>query len=119
MNNYEKVCRSNLNRPQFQRSVIEVSEQSIVQSLQGIKIISLHPEFRSTYEDTADDYSVNIMDTEDDPTTPSQLLIQYRHSKLWVMEDSGSSTSLVTEKMAKQRQETVIYGGAEQQNPYN
>ena len=41
------------------------------------------------------------METPDDPTTPSKLHIQYGHSKFWVMADSGSFTSIVTEQMPK------------------
>ena len=41
------------------------------------------------------------METPDDLTTPSKLQIQYGQSKFWVMVDSGSSTSIATEQMAK------------------
>ena len=34
-------------------------------------------------------------------TAPSKLHILYGHCKFWMMVDSGSSTSIVTEKMAK------------------
>ena len=54
-----------------------------------------------TYDDSADEYSVDMMETPDDPTTTSKLRIQYGHSKFGVMVDSGSSTSIVTEQMAK------------------
>ena len=64
-------------------------------------MISLQAEIHSTYGNSDDDYSVNMMDTSNDPTTPSKLHVQYGHSKFWVMVDSGSSTSLVTEQMAK------------------
>ena len=64
-------------------------------------MISLNPVTHSTYDDSADEYSVNMMETPDDLTTPSKLHIQYGHSKFWVMVESGSSTSIVTEKMAK------------------
>ena len=53
-------------------------------------MISLDPEIPSTYEVSADDYSVNVMDTEYDPTKPSKLHIQHGHSNFWVMVDSGS-----------------------------
>ena len=64
-------------------------------------MITLNPDIRATYDDSADDYSVNILDKTDDPTTPSKLHIQYGHSKFWVMVDSRSSTSIVTEQMPK------------------
>ena len=71
------------------------------QSSDGINMISLQAEIHSTYGNSDDDYSVNMMDTTNDPTTPSKLNVQYGHSKFWVMVDSGSSTSIVTEQMAK------------------
>ena len=64
-------------------------------------MITHKPDTQSTYDDSADDYSVNMMETPDDSTTPSKLQIQYGHRKFWVMVDSGSSTSIVTEQMAK------------------
>ena len=67
-------------------------------------MISLEPEIHSTYEDSADDYSVNVMDTEYDTTKTSKLHIQHGQSKFWVKVDSGSSTSLVTEQMAKDKE---------------
>ena len=79
----------------------EIDNQGLDQQTQGINMISLNPDSHSTYDDSADEYSVNMMETPDDPTTPSKLLIQYGHSKIWVMFDSGSSTSIVTEQMAK------------------
>ena len=100
-NHFAKVCRSNLNRPSIQRSINEVDNQNMEQSSDGINMISLQAEIHSTYGDSGDEYSVNKMDTTDDPTTPSKLHIQYGHSKFWVMVDSGNSTSIVTEQMAK------------------
>ena len=100
-NHFAKVCRLNLNRPPTQRSVNEVDNQSMEQSSDGINMISLQAEIHSTYGNSDNDYSVNMMDTSNDPTTPSKLHVQYGHSKFWVMVDSGSSTSLVTEQMAK------------------
>ena len=72
------------------------------QSSDGINMISLQAEIHSTYGNSDDKYSVNMMDTTDDSTTPSKLHVQYGHSKFWVMVDSGSSTSIVTEQMAKE-----------------
>ena len=62
------------------------------------------PDNQSTYDDSADEYTVNMVETPDDSTTPSKLHIQYGNSKLLVMVDSGSSTSIVTEQMAKDRE---------------
>ena len=100
-NHYAKVCRSNPNRPQSGRSVNEIDNQGLDQQTQGINMISLNPDTHSTYDGSADEYSVNMMETPDDPTTPSKLHIQYGHSNFWVMVNSGSSTSIVTEQMAK------------------
>ena len=100
-NHFAKVCRSNLNRQQTSRSVNEIDNQSLDQPSQGIHMITHIPDTQSTYDDSADEYTVNMMETPDDSTTPSKLHIQYGHSKFWVMVDSGSSTSIVTERMAK------------------
>ena len=64
-------------------------------------MISLNPDAHSIYDDSADEYSVNMMETPDDHTTLSKLHIQYGHIKFWVMVDSGSSTSIVTEQLVK------------------
>ena len=80
-NHYAKVCRSNLNRPQSGRSVNEIDNQGLDQQTQGINMISLNPDTQSIYNDSAGEYSVNMMETPDDPTTPSKPHIQYGHSK--------------------------------------
>ena len=100
-NHYAKVRRSNLNRTQSGRSVNEIDNQGLDQQTQGINMISLNPDTHSSYDDSADEYSVNMMETPEDPTAPSKLHIQYGQSKFWVMVDSGSSTSIVMEQMAK------------------
>ena len=100
-NHFAKVCRSNLNRPQLGRSVNEIENQGLEQTTQGVNMTAPNPDTHSTYDDSTDDYSVNMMESPDDPTTPSKLHMQYGNSKFWVMVDSGSSTSIVTEQMAK------------------
>ena len=100
-NHFAKNCRSNLNRPQTQRSINEVDNQRMEQLSDGIELISLQAKIHSTNGDSGDEYSLNMMDTTDEPMTPSMLHIQYGHSKFWLLVDSGSSTSIVTEQMAK------------------
>ena len=68
-NHFAKVCRSNLSRSQNQRSINEVDNQRMEQSSDGVNMISLQAEIHSTYEDSADEYSVNLMDITDEPTT--------------------------------------------------
>ena len=99
-NHFAKVCKSNLIRQPSHRSINEVDNQRMELS-DGINMIYLQAENHSTYGDSGDEYSVNMMDTTDDPITPSKLHRQYGHSKFWVMVDSGRSTSLVTEQMIK------------------
>ena len=79
-NHFAKVCRSNLNRPETQRSINEVDNQRPEQLSDGINMISLQAAIHSTYGDSEYDKSVNMMDTTDDHTTPSKLHIQYGHS---------------------------------------
>ena len=59
------------------------------------------PDTQSSYDDSADDHSLNMMETPDNSTTASKLHIHNGHSKFWVMVDSRSSTSILTEQMAK------------------
>ena len=66
-----------------------------------MNMISLDPERHSTYENSVEEYTVNMMESTDDPIRASKLNIQYGHSKFWVMIDSGTSTSIVTEYIAK------------------
>ena len=94
--NHKAKCQA-----ETQRSVNGVDNQNMEQSSDGIHMISLQEEIHSTYGNSDNDYSVNMMDTTGDPTTPSKLHVQNGHSKFWVMVDSGSSTSIVTEKMAE------------------
>ena len=84
-----------------QRSGNEVDNQGIDQSSQGMNMNALKPDIHSKYDDSAYDYSVNIMVAADDPTTPSKIHIKYGHTKFWIMVDSGSSTNIVTEQIAK------------------
>ena len=100
-NHFAKVCRSNLNRPQLGRSVNEIENQGHDQSTQGINMIAPKLDTQSTYDDSTEDYSVNTMESSDDPTTASNLHMQYGNNKFWVIIDSGSSTSIITEQMAK------------------
>ena len=46
-------------------------------SSDGINMISLQAEIHSTYGNSGDYYSVNMMDTTNDPPTPSKLQVQY------------------------------------------
>ena len=110
-NHFAKVCRSNRNRPQLGRSVNGIENQGLQQTTQGINMIAPNLDTHSTYDDSTDDYSVNMMESPDDPTTPSKMHMQYGNSKFWVMVDSGSSTSIVTEQMV--RPGTPTHGGAE------
>ena len=45
---------------------------------------------------------VNLVFPTDGPTTPTQLNVKLGNNKYWVMVDSGSSNSLITERMARE-----------------
>ena len=92
-NHFAKVCRSNLNRPQLGRSVNEIENQGLEQTTQGINMIAPNLDTHSAYDDSTDDYSFNMMESPDDPTTPSKLHMQYGNSKFWVMVDSESAAT--------------------------
>ena len=100
-NHYAKLCRSNLNHQQSHRLVNEVDNQIIAQLSLGIKMISLDLELHPTYEEFAINYSVKMTGKTDDRSALSKLYIKSWHSKFCAVVDSGSSTSIVTEQIAK------------------
>ena len=62
-------------------------------------MVSLNDEIESITHDSEEDYSVNLVS----PTaTPTKFNVKFGNTKYWVMEDSGSSHSLITEKMARE-----------------
>ena len=63
-------------------------------------MVSLNNEIGSIREDSEDDYMVNLISPTETSPTPTKLHIKFGNTKYWVMVDSGSSNSLVTERMA-------------------
>ena len=63
-------------------------------------MVSLNNEIGSIREDSEDDYMVNLISPTQTSPTPTKLHIKFGNTKYWVMVDSGSSNSLVTERMA-------------------
>ena len=45
---------------------------------------------------------VNLVSPTDRPTTPTKLNVKLGNTEYWVMVDSGSSNSLITERMARE-----------------
>ena len=101
-NHFARVCKSNLNCPTYTQRVNEVENNNVEAITEDVNNISINNEVQSQYTNSEDDYSVNMLSPEKDKTTPAKLEIQYGNSKNWVMVDSGSSASLVTERMAKE-----------------
>ena len=101
-NHFARVCKSNLNRPTNTQRVNEIENNNLEAITEDVNNISIDNEVQSQYTNSEDDYSVNMLSPEKDKTTPAKLEIQYGNSKYWVMVDSGSSASLVTERMAKE-----------------
>ena len=99
-NSLAKVCRSNLNRYTNNRNVNEIIEPDETQNEDQINMVSLNNEMGSIREDSEDHYTVNLISTTETSPTPTTLLIKFGNTKHWVMVDSGSSNSLVTERMA-------------------
>ena len=99
-NHLAKVCRSNLSRYTNNRNVNEMIEPDETQNEEQINVVSLNNEIRSIREDLEDDYMVNLISPTETLRTPTKLHIKFGNTKYWVMVDSGSSNSLVTERMA-------------------
>ena len=98
-NHLAKVCRSNLNRYTNNRSVNKIIEPDETQNEEQINMVSLINEIRSIREDSEDYYMVNLISPTETSPTPTKLHIKFGNTKYWVMVDSGSSNSLVTERM--------------------
>ena len=101
-NHFARVCKSNLNRPTYTPRVNEIENNNVEAITEDVNNISINNEVQSQYTNSEDDYSLNMLSPEKDKTTSAKLEIQYGNSKNWVMVDSGSSASLVTERMAKE-----------------
>ena len=63
-------------------------------------MISLNTEIESIRTESEDDYMVNLISPTEVTPTPTKLHIKFGNTKYWVTVDSGSSNSLVTERMA-------------------
>ena len=101
-NLFAKVCKSNLNRPTNNQRINEIQNNDANDITENVNNISIDNDIQSEYADSEDDYTVNILSPTTDNSTPTKLEIQFGNSKYWVMVDSGSSSSLVTERMARE-----------------
>ena len=101
-NHFARVCKSNLNSPTYTQRVHEIENNNVEAITEDVNNISINNEVQSQYTNSEDDYSVNMLSPEKDKTTPAKLEIQYGNSKYWVMVDSSSSASLVTERISKE-----------------
>ena len=104
-NHFARVCKSHLNRQTNTQRVNEIVNNNLEAVTEDVNNISIDNEVHSQYTNSEDDYSVNMLSPEKDKTTPAKLEIQYGNSRYWVMVDSGSSASLITERMAKEIEE--------------
>ena len=89
-----------MNRYTNNRNVNEIIEQDETQNEEQINMVSLNNEISSIREDLEDDYMVNLISPTETSPTPTKLHIKFGNTKYWVMVDSGSSNSLVTERIA-------------------
>ena len=95
-NHLAKVCRSNLNRNN-NRNVNEIEEIHNTQHEDNINMVSLNNEIESIRDDSEEYYCVNLVSPTEGSTTPTNLNVTFGNNKYWVMVDSGSSNSLITE----------------------
>ena len=101
-NQFTKVCKLNLNRPMNSQRINEIENSKLETVTENVNNIKIENVLQSQYADPEVDYTVNMLSPANDKSTPSKLEIQFGNSKYWVMVDSGSSASLVTERMAKE-----------------
>ena len=99
-NHFAKVCKSNLNTPMNNQRINEIQNSELQHITENVNNISLENDIQSEYADSDDDYTVSMLSPTNDNSTPTKLEIQCGNSNCWVMVDSGSSSSLVTERMA-------------------
>ena len=100
-NHLAKVCRSNLTRNN-NRNINEIEERNEPPYEDNINLVSLNDEIESITHDSEEDYSVNLVSPTDGLATPTKLNVKFGNTKYWVMVDSGSSHSLITERMARE-----------------
>ena len=89
-----------MNRYTKNRNINEIIEQDETQNEEQINMVSLNNEIGSIREDSEHDYMFNLISPTETSPTPTKLYIKFGNTKYWVMVDSGSSNSLVTERMA-------------------
>ena len=68
-------------------------------------MVSVNNEIESIRDDSEADYTVNLVSPTEGSTTPTKLNVTFGNKKYWVMVDSGSSNSLITERMAHEIEE--------------
>ena len=100
-NHLAKVCRSILTRNN-NRNINEIEERTEPPYEDNINIISINDEIESITHDSEEDYSVNPVSPTNGSATPTKLNVKFGNTKYWVMVESGSSHSLVTERMARE-----------------
>ena len=104
-NHLAKVCRSNLSRYTNNRNINEIIESKEIPNEEQTKMVSLNTEIESIKTESQDDYKVNLISPTEVSPTPTKLHIKFGNNKNWVMVDSGSSNSFVTERMAHEIEE--------------
>ena len=100
-NHLAKVCRSNLTRNN-NRNINEIEERNESQREDNINMVSLNDEIERITHDSEEDYSVILVSPTDGPASPNKHNVKFGNTKYWVMLDSSSSNSLITERMARE-----------------
>ena len=100
-NHLAKVCPSDLTRNN-NRNINEIEERNEPSYEDNINMVSLNDEIESITHDSEEDYSVNLVSPTDGSATPTKLNVNFGNTKYWVMVDSGSSHSLIMERMARE-----------------
>ena len=81
------------------RNINEITASEETPNEEQINMVSLNTEIESIKTESEDDFMVNLISPTEVSPTPKKLHIKFGNTKYWVMVDSGSSNSLVTERM--------------------
>ena len=98
-NHLARVCRSNLNRYN-NRNVNEIAEQNETKHEEQINMVSRSNEIESIREDSEEDYIGQTHFPDRGITYIHNLYVKFGNTRYWVMVDSDTSNSLITERMA-------------------
>ena len=82
------------------RNIYEITESGETTNEEQINIVSFNTEIESIKTESEDDCMLKLISPTEVSPTPTKLHIKFGNTKYCLMVDTGSSNSLVTERMA-------------------